>query len=76
MMIAPFRILAFVSLIAMAVFWTVAAGAQGESEQDGAGATPLLPVPRPEPGATTGPATKRIRIDDSLTLPVPYAPPV
>lgn len=75
-MISPFRILAVMSLIALPVFWTVAAGAQGESEQGIAGAVPLVPVPRPEPGTVQNPATNSIRIDDTLTLPVPYAPPI
>ena len=81
-MILPFRILAAVaavtvmSLIALPVFWTGAAGAQGESEQSAAGAVPLVPVPRPEPGVVRGLATKGIRIDDTLTLPMPYAPPI
>jgi hypothetical protein len=75
-MILPFRILAVLSLAALPVFWTVAAGAQGESEQGEAGASPLLPMPRPEPGAVPSPATKRIRVDETLTLPVPYAPPI
>ena len=64
------------SLIVLPVFWTVAAGAQGESEQGIAGAVPLVPVPRPEPGTVQNPATNSIRIDDTLTLPVPYAPPI
>lgn len=75
-MILPFRILAVVSLVAVPVFWTVAASAQGESEQDAASAVPFLPLPRPEPGAVSSPTTKRIRVDDTLILPVPYAPPL
>ena len=78
-MILPFRILAAVtvmSLIALPVFWTGAAGAQGESEQGTAGAVPLVPVPRPKPGAVRSSATKGIRIDDTLTLPMPYSPPI
>jgi len=75
-MIAPFRILAFVSLIALPVFWPVAAGAQDQGKQDTAGAAPLPPVPRPEPGADPGSVSKRIRVDETLTLPIPYAPPL
>ena len=73
LMILPFRILAALaalSVIALPVFWTVAAGAQEQSEQGAAGAVPAVPVPRPDPGA------KRLRIDESLTLPMPYAPPI
>ena len=78
-MILPFRILAAVavlSLFVLPVFWTVTAGAQEQSEQGAAGAVPLVPVPRPEPGTVAERGTKRIRIDETLTLPVPYAPPI
>jgi hypothetical protein len=75
-MISPFRILAVISLIALPVFWSVAASAQGEGKQGSVGAAPLLPVPRPEPGAVPGLASKRIQVDDFLTLPMAYAPPL
>ena len=64
------------SLIALPVFWTVAAGAQGESEQGATGAAPLVPVPRPEPGVVRGPATNGIRLDEAPILPMPFAPPI
>jgi hypothetical protein len=75
-MISQFRIFAVMSLIALPVFWTAAADAQGESEQGAAGAVPIVPVPRPETGAVPGSATGSIRIDDALTLPMPFAPPI
>jgi len=76
-MILPFRILAalaVLSVIALPVLWTVAAGAQEQSQQDAAGVVTAVPVPRPEPGTVLGPATKWHPTDDTLTL--PYAPPI
>ena len=78
-MIAPFRILAagaVVGLIALPFFSPVVAGAQERGEQGATSVAPLLPVPRPEPSAVADPATKRIPTDETLSLPMPYAPPI
>ncbi len=73
-MIAPFRILALVALISVPALSADGAGAQGEGESESepgsAGAASLLPVPRPVR------STKIIRVEETLALPVPYAPPL
>ncbi len=75
-MILPFRILAVGSVLAAPVLWTAAAGAQGQGEAGATDAASIVPVPRPEPGSMPNPANERIRTNDGLALPVPYAPPV
>ena len=72
-MILPFRTLAIVALVAVPVFWTMPAGAQ---TQDAASAIPPPPVPRPDPNVASSRNSKRIRVDDTLILPTPAAPPL
>ncbi len=78
-MIAPFRILAaaaVLSLVGLPVFWPAVGGAQEKVEHGAAGTAPVVPVPRPESDAPADPAPKTIPVDEFLTLPVPYAPPL
>ncbi len=70
LMITPFSILVLLALLAVPAFSIDGAGAQSASEADTASTTPRLPVPRPVF------STKILRIEETLTLPGPYTPPL